>query len=145
LTHRFLRAAREESRMLRHYLPTLCAAAAVIALGGTTALGLGVVKLADLGLSPAIAAAPPAIVELGGRARPRCVHCGWIESRHEVLPGIGDAPGASVHEYTLRMDDGTSTIFREPQNSGWRVGERLQMIDGFGTPTHGIRGGARSN
>jgi hypothetical protein len=43
------------------------------------------------------------------------------------------------------MDDGTRTVFREPQSAGWRVGERLQLIDGFGTPAHGTPDPAASD
>jgi hypothetical protein len=64
--------------------------------------------------------APPAELKvIGGR---HCSHCGRIESKREVA--------ASVYEYTLRMPDGTSSVFRETLPTSWRVGERVGFIAG---------------
>jgi hypothetical protein len=47
----------------------------------------------------------------------RCAACGRIESLREG-------------EFTVRMADGSSRVFREDAAVGWRVGERLIYIDG---------------
>jgi hypothetical protein len=35
-----------------------------------------------------------------------------------------------IYEYTLRMTDGSSRVFRETLRASWRAGERLTLIDG---------------
>jgi hypothetical protein len=52
----------------------------------------------------------------------RCAQCAWIESKREVLPG--------TYEYTTRMVDGSSSVFRETLPVTWRVGERMMLIGG---------------
>jgi hypothetical protein len=59
------------------------------------------------------------------RVTSRCPSCGWIESRRNV-PGTGEV---QVYEYTLRMTDGSSRVFREallPRS----LRERVTYIDG---------------
>jgi hypothetical protein len=56
---------------------------------------------------------------IGGR---HCSQCGRIESKREVA--------ASVYEYTLRMPDGTRSVFQETLPASWRVGERVGIIAG---------------
>jgi len=69
-------------------------------------------------------AAPPPLSAAPGA--PRCRHCGWIETRHEILP--------RVFEYTVRMADGSSRVFQETLPTSWRLGERLTVIDGDAAP-----------
>jgi hypothetical protein len=68
-------------------------------------------------------APPPRGAAPGG---PRCRQCGWIETRHEILP--------RVFEYTVRMADGSSRVFQETLPTSWRLGERLTVIDGDAAP-----------
>ena len=61
----------------------------------------------------------------------RCPHCGWIQSKREILPGVADPHAPMVYEYTVRMADGSSSVFRE-ELASWRLGERLVVIAGTG-------------
>jgi hypothetical protein len=76
----------------------------------------------------AIAVAPQ--VEITARAQ-RCSHCGWIESKREILPDAADPKTLQVYEYTVRMGDGSSRVFREELPVTWRLRERLMVIDGW--------------
>ena len=60
----------------------------------------------------------------------RCARCGWIEAKEVVPPGAADPQGRTVYEYTVRMADGSSGVFRERLPAKWRLGERLIFIDG---------------
>ena len=60
----------------------------------------------------------------------RCPHCGWIESKREILPEVADPGIARIYEYTLRRANGSLSVFRETLPATWRVGERLVVIDG---------------
>jgi hypothetical protein len=84
-------------------------------------LGAGGAALYAVSLSTPAAPAEPAVPAPG-----RCVYCGWIESKREVLP--------QLYEYTARMGDGTTRVFREPLPTSWRLGERILVIDGAGKP-----------
>ena len=53
-----------------------------------------------------------------------CAHCGRIESKREIA--------LRVYEYTLRMADGSSSVFQETLPTTWRVGERVGVIEGWG-------------
>jgi hypothetical protein len=67
-----------------------------------------------------------------GQARRRvCQHCGWIESKREILPEVADPGVARVYEYTLRRADGAVSVFREALPVTWRLGERVVVIDGI--------------
>lgn len=59
-----------------------------------------------------------------------CVHCGWIESKREILASVVDPMTTRVYEYTLRMPDGSSSVFQETLPAGWRLGERVGVIEG---------------
>jgi hypothetical protein len=59
-----------------------------------------------------------------------CVHCGWIESKREIVAQVADPLATGVYEYTLRMSDGSSSVFRETLPAGWRLGERVGVIEG---------------
>ena len=64
----------------------------------------------------------------------RCLHCGWIESKREIPPGAADAGAARSYEYTVRMTDGSSRVFRESLPATWRLRERLTVLGGAGAP-----------
>jgi len=62
----------------------------------------------------------------------RCPHCGWIESKREILAGVADPLAARSYEYTVRMMDGSSTVFQQALPASWRLRERLTIIGGAG-------------
>jgi hypothetical protein len=67
----------------------------------------------------------------GGEAKVQlrgCPHCGWIESKREILPAASGAPAARSYEYTVRMHNGSSTVFQQALPASWRLGERLTVI-----------------
>jgi hypothetical protein len=74
------------------------------------------------GAAPGVAFDPPR----------RCAHCGWIESKREIQPGVAERHGVRVYEYTVRMADGSSSVFQEKLPSSWRLGERLIVLAGAG-------------
>lgn len=63
------------------------------------------------------------------RAR-RCPDCGWIESKREILPAVVERHAVRSFEYTVRMTDGSSRVFREALPTSWRLKERLTVIGG---------------
>ena len=104
----------------------LCVAAAF----GLVAAGAGV--LYAVSVPAASDDALPAPSRPQARSGARCPRCGWIESRRELET---DAPGiAGMHEYTVRMADGSSRVFAEPAAIRWRLNERLTFIDGARAP-----------
>ena len=76
--------------------------------------------LAHLAKAPAAAAAPEQFF-LSGPHLLHCPSCGWIEAKREVTP--------LLYEYTLRMRDGSMSVFQETLPTSWRVGERLMLIE----------------
>jgi hypothetical protein len=62
----------------------------------------------------------------------RCLHCGWIESKRAVPPDAWDPRATVAYEYTVRMSDGSHSVFRGEHPSSWREGERLILINGAG-------------
>jgi hypothetical protein len=60
----------------------------------------------------------------------RCPHCGWIESKREIP--MADAHAARSYEYTVRMMDGSSSVFQQALPASWRLRERLTVIGGAG-------------
>ena len=76
------------------------------------------------------AAALLAPVEVPVRVAQRCPHCGWIESKREILPEVADPLVARIYEYTLRRANGSLSVFRETLPATWRLGERVVVIDG---------------
>lgn len=68
--------------------------------------------------------------EVPVRESRRCAHCGWIESKREILPEVGDPRVSRIYEYTMRRANGSSNVFRETLPATWRVGERVVVIDG---------------
>jgi hypothetical protein len=57
----------------------------------------------------------------------RCPHCGWIESKREILPGAADPHARRSYEYIVRMSDGSSSVFQQELPASWRLGERLTV------------------
>jgi hypothetical protein len=76
----------------------------------------------------ALAAQPP--VQLAGPAPRRCPDCARIVAKREILPLVADTGALQVFEYTVRMADGSSRVFRETLPTSWRLHERLGFIDG---------------
>jgi hypothetical protein len=69
-------------------------------------------------------------VEPAVRAVRRCPYCGWIEAKRKIVPSVADPHGRTVYEYTVRMADGSSSVFQETLPASWRLRERLMIIDG---------------
>src|SRR5579871_3538209 len=103
------------------WLPLLAFFAALVLLLGVAAVAFGVIP------SGAGARAPAA--ERGAAATRRCPECGWIESRRD-LPGGTDNRAITIPEYTVRMVDGSSRVFTGGPGEPWRLGDRLNYIDG---------------
>jgi hypothetical protein len=102
--------------------PALGAAAAGVVLFGA---------LAHV-LEPVAAAALPPLL-LGGPPMRGCESCGWIEAKRELAPlGAADPHALRVYEYTLRMQDGSTSLFQETLPTSWRVGERIMLIEAAG-------------
>ena len=59
-----------------------------------------------------------------------CAHCGWIESKREIVPAASDAPAVKSYEYTVRMPDGSSSVFEQALPATWRLRERLTVVVG---------------
>jgi hypothetical protein len=57
----------------------------------------------------------------------RCANCGWIESKREIVPAVVERHAVRSYEYTVRMKDGSSSIFRQALPASWRLGERLTV------------------
>lgn len=60
----------------------------------------------------------------------RCTLCGWIEAKRALDPQAGEADLPIVYEYTVRMANGSLSVFRQEHAVPWRVGERLIVIAG---------------
>ena len=65
---------------------------------------------------------------LGGPAPLKCPNCGWIEGKREIVPETMDASAPKTYEYTLRMTDGSMSLFRETMPTKWHLGERMTLI-----------------
>jgi len=109
---------------------TLYAAAAAAVLFGAIGIALDVAWVPRLTGAALPAVAPPALVQLAVQAVQRCPHCGWIESKQRIVSSLADPQSLGIYEYTVRMADGSSRIFRETLPATWRLGERLTLIDG---------------
>jgi cobalamin biosynthesis protein CbiG len=109
--------------MPRLLVPAL--SALLVTLLGAVGI-VGVTSVPGATRIDAIAASAPAQIELAVR---RCPHCGWIESKREVLPSA-DPRSPQTYEYTVRMADGSSSIFLEALPTSWRLKERLIVIGG---------------
>ena len=78
--------------------PALGAAAAGVVLFGA---------LAQI-LEPVAAAALPPLLLAGPHMR-GCESCGWIEAKRELAPLAAAPQALGVYEYTLRMQDGSTS------------------------------------
>jgi hypothetical protein len=106
---------RQSSRAL---MSTLAASlAAVVLFGG----------LASVFEPVAIAEAAPLL--LAGPQSRGCASCGWIEAKRELLPLLADPLALRVYEYTLRMQDGSMSVFRETLPTSWHLGERVVLVE----------------
>lgn len=81
-----------------------------------------------------IADEPPLAKELKAGLAGRCPHCGRIERTRKLRPVAAGPRSLPGYEYTVRMADGSSRVFREPSPARWRVGARLIYIDGVQRP-----------
>lgn len=105
--------------------PTTGQAVALLA-----AAALGLVAWAPGPTIEAQAIALPQQLDLAVPATPRCPYCGWIESKREILPSSADPRAPRTYEYTVRMADGSSSVFLEALPTSWRLRERLIVIGG---------------
>jgi hypothetical protein len=71
---------------------------------------------------------PPPFL-LSGPHVPRCPNCGWIEAKRELAPLAGDPHELRIYEYTLRMANGSMSVFQETLPTSWRLGERVMLIE----------------
>jgi hypothetical protein len=108
----------------------LCAVAAIVVLFGAAGVALDVTWIPRWTGVSARADAPLAQPEPVVHAAQRCRHCGWIESKRRIAASAAEPDSLGIYEYTLRMTDGSSRVFRETLPATWRVGERLKLIDG---------------
>jgi hypothetical protein len=83
-------------------------------------------------LEPPAAAAAPERFFLSGPQPQHCANCGWIEAKRELAPLVGDPHAQRIYEYTLRMPDGSMSVFQETLPTSWRVGERVVLIEANG-------------
>ena len=72
----------------------------------------------------------PLPVERAAGVAGRCSHCGRIERARKLRRDAANPRSTPGYEYTVRMADGSSRVFREPPPARWRVGARLIYIDG---------------
>jgi hypothetical protein len=57
----------------------------------------------------------------------RCANCGWIESKREIVPALVERHAVRSYEYTVRMSDGSSSVFQQALPATWRLRERLTV------------------
>lgn len=93
-----------------------------------SALLLPALAACEAGLDEETVALAPA--EVPAREARRCAHCGWIESKREILPEVADPRVPRIYEYTMRRANGSISVFRETLPAAWRLGERVVVIDG---------------
>jgi len=80
-------------------------------------------------VKPLPATAAPEQFFLSGPRLPRCASCGWIEAKREILPEAIDPRALQIYEYTLRMADGSVSVFQGTLPTSWRLRERLILIE----------------
>jgi hypothetical protein len=113
---------------VQHYQSSRVAWPALAACAAAVLLFFAV---ADLFRPPATVIAPEQFFVSGPRPR-HCASCGWIEAKRELAPLGTDPQAPKVYEYTLRMPNGSTSVFQETLPTSWRVGERLVLIEGSG-------------
>ncbi len=73
------------------------------------------------------AGAPLAQLDPPAAQARRCANCGWIEAKREIIPAVRERHAVRSYEYTVRMRDGSSSVFRQALPASWRLGERLAV------------------
>src|SRR5215212_6755276 len=96
-------------------------AAACAALGAAV-LGVTLLSILPFLMRPDLAVVPVPEFFLSGPPLPRCPSCGSIAAKREIAP--------KVYEYTLRMVDGSVSLFQETLPTTWHLGERMVVIEG---------------
>jgi hypothetical protein len=114
------------SHLLLPVLSTLLLAMAFWAGG----ISLGVAWFPRWSTMDAQAIAEPAHLVPAIQGMQRCPHCGWIESKREILSTDSQHRALGIFEYTMRRHDGSSSVFQQPLPIHWRLGERLILIEG---------------
>jgi hypothetical protein len=99
---------------------------------GTAVAGVVLFGALATVVKPPATAPAPAPFLLSGPHVLRCPSCGWIEAKRELAPLVGDAHALRIYEYTLRMQDGSMSLFQETLPTSWRVGERIMLIEAAG-------------
>jgi len=94
----------------------------------------GVLLLGALAYSPQppAAAADPVQFFVAGPLPRHCENCGWIEAKRELAPLAAEPHALRIYEYTLRMSDGSMSLFQETLPTSWRLGERVVLIESNG-------------
>lgn len=114
-----------DNGLVQHYQSSSAAWSVLLACA---AGGLLFFAVADLFGSSALALAPEQL-SLSGLHPRHCARCGRIEAKRELAPLTADPQALKVYEYTLRMPDGSTSVFQETLPTSWRVGERLMLIE----------------
>jgi hypothetical protein len=89
-------------------------------------VGVALFGMGSYLLRPAVALELVQPFFVAGPALLRCPSCGWIEGKREITP--------KVFEYTLRMGDGSVSLFQETLPTTWHLGERMVVIEGIDSP-----------
>jgi hypothetical protein len=94
------------------------------------ALGMTIVGVALWGTLTYLAGpeAPLSLAPQTLLSGPACHSCGWIEDKREIVLETQDASAPKTYEYTLRMADGSVSLFRETMPTKWHLGERMTLI-----------------
>jgi hypothetical protein len=117
-------------RLFKPVLFALWVAAAVVVLFGAAGMALGVAWVPGGTGIDADADELPAQFEPANHASRRCPQCGSIESMRAIPPNVAEPHASQIYEYTLRMADGSSSVFQETLPASWRLGERMMVIGG---------------
>lgn len=100
------------------------------------AFGIAAMLVSTLGIALYAAVPATALPQArdGADTARRCAACGRIESLRELDAAFAAGKAIPIREFTVRMSDGSSRVFREEGAVGWRLGERLIYIDGASEP-----------
>lgn len=130
--------------MPRLLAPVLTTLSLSVLFGAVTIVLYGALVPGGTGFD-AQALALPAQLERTGDTVRRCPQCGWIEWKRKILPGGPDPDARLSYEYTVRMADGSSRVFREEAPISWRLGDRLIFIDGADPLSAPVAASSRMN
>jgi hypothetical protein len=103
--------------------------AAVWPLLGAAVLGVALGSTLTYVPGPQVPLALAPQLFVSGTAPLKCPSCGWIEGKREVVPETTDASAPKTYEYTLRMTDGSMSLFRETMPTKWHLGERMTLVE----------------